>query len=88
MTTETQIIHNGDHLQSLIDGEEPPLLVGDMDARHWVEAWLRITKEKPHIPSDYGTMIGWFANAIMTGYDIGAARGYAQAKEEQNEAIA
>jgi hypothetical protein len=30
---------------------------------------MRITKENPSIPTDEGTMLGWFANAIMAGYD-------------------
>jgi len=30
---------------------------------------LEITKDKPEIASDEGAMIGWFANAIMAGYD-------------------
>jgi hypothetical protein len=34
-------------------------LVGETDAQN------------PSIPKDEGTMIGWFANAIMAGYDKG-----------------
>jgi hypothetical protein len=39
------------------------------DARVWAKAWLDIVKEHPEVPTDEGTMIGWFANALMRGYD-------------------
>lgn len=37
----------------------------------WVEEWMKTIKRNPQIPYDEGTMIGWFANAIMAGYDKG-----------------
>ena len=40
-----------------------------IDARAWVDKWLEIIKNKPEIATDYGTMLSWFANAIMAGYD-------------------
>jgi hypothetical protein len=39
------------------------------DARVWAKDWLNTIKEHPTIPTDEGTMIGWFSNAIMAGYD-------------------
>ena len=39
------------------------------DARIWAKEWLKTIKKNPSIPTDEGTMIGWFANAIMAGYD-------------------
>lgn len=39
------------------------------DARVWVQEWLKTIKEHPNLPTDEGTMLGWFANAIMAGYD-------------------
>jgi hypothetical protein len=39
------------------------------DARVWARDWLRTIAEHPDIPTDEGTMIGWFANAIMAGHD-------------------
>lgn len=45
------------------------VLVGEFDAEVWVNEWLRTIEESPFIPTDRGTMIGWFANAIMAGYD-------------------
>jgi len=44
-------------------------LVGEFDAQKWVDEWMRTIKEYPSIPTDEGTMLGWFANAIMAGYD-------------------
>lgn len=46
-------------------------LVGETDAQVWTKAWLETISEHPNIPTDEGTMIGWFANAIMAGYDQG-----------------
>lgn len=45
------------------------------DARDWANAWLKIVADKPEIAHDAGAMIGWFANAIMAGYDA-AVRKY------------
>lgn len=46
-------------------------LVGETDAQVWAKRWLEIIAENPTIPTDEGTMIGWFANAIMAGYEQG-----------------
>lgn len=39
------------------------------DARVWAKAFVKHVAEKPDIATDEETMIGWFANAIMRGYD-------------------
>ena len=39
------------------------------DAAIWAKEWLKTIKKHPKIPTDEGTMIGWFANAIMAGHD-------------------
>lgn len=39
------------------------------DAAVWAKEWLKKIKEDPSIATDEGAMIGWFANAIMAGYD-------------------
>lgn len=44
-------------------------LTGEFDARKWAEAFVATVREHPEIPTDEGTMTGWFANAIMAGYD-------------------
>lgn len=49
--------------------QEKPFNLQSMDARDWATEWLRVIKDHPDIPTDEGTMIGWFANAIMAGYD-------------------
>jgi hypothetical protein len=46
-------------------------LIGETDAQVWVKQWLETISENPSIPTDEGTMISWFANAIMAGYDQG-----------------
>lgn len=45
------------------------ILNDTFDAVIWTEEWLKTIKKKPDIPTDEGTMISWFANAIMAGYD-------------------
>ena len=40
-----------------------------MDAQVWTVEWMKTIKEHPGIPNDEGAMLGWFANAIMAGYD-------------------
>lgn len=40
-----------------------------MDARVWTAEWLKCAEANPSIAADEGTMLGWFANAIMAGFD-------------------
>lgn len=47
------------------------------DAQAWARAFVEHVQKNPSIATDEGTMIGWFANAIMRGYD--------EAKEQQGE---
>ena len=44
-------------------------LHGTMDATVWADEWLKTIAKHPDIPQSRDTMIGWFANAIMAGYD-------------------
>lgn len=39
------------------------------DARVWARAFLDTVREHPEVPTDEQTMLGWFANALMRGYD-------------------
>lgn len=39
------------------------------DARDWASEWLEVIKNYPGVPTDEGTMVGWFANALMCGFD-------------------
>ena len=49
-------------------------LSSTLDAIFWVEEWMSAIKKNPSIPTDKETMLGWFANAIMAGYDQRTAR--------------
>ena len=46
-------------------------LVGETDAVIWAEEFVKTVEENPTIPTDQGTMISWFANAIVAGRDAG-----------------
>jgi len=45
-----------------------------MDAQAWVAEWMKVIAERPEIATDEGTMLGWFANAIMAGFDTANMR--------------
>lgn len=45
------------------------ILIGQFDAKIWAEEFVKMVKKNPKIANDMGTMIAWFANAIMAGYD-------------------
>lgn len=51
-----------------------PSFCESFDATVWVKAWLETIAAHPDVPTDEGTMIGWFANALMRGYDERARR--------------
>ena len=69
------IIHNGDHAQFEIDHagmkpeDRPDWPLPSFDARDWAKAFC---KKFPQM--DEGLMLGWFANALMRGYDERAMR--------------
>jgi hypothetical protein len=44
------------------------------DARDWAKAFVEHVTAQPSIATDEGTMISWFANAIMRGFDEHARR--------------
>ena len=44
------------------------------DAAVWAKAFVEHVNRNPSIATDEGTMIGWFANALMRGYDEHARR--------------
>lgn len=43
------------------------------DAAVWADEWMKTIADNPDVPTDRDTMIGWFSNAIMTGYDYAMA---------------
>jgi len=50
------------------DGKEWP---ATWDATIWARAFVDHVRRRPSIPLSESTMLGWFANAIMVGYDKG-----------------
>lgn len=47
-------------------------LITSFDAAVWAKRFVEVARNNPDIPTDEETMIAWFSNAIMTGYDAGA----------------
>lgn len=43
--------------------------VRSFDARDWAAAFVRYVTANPRIATDEGTLVSWFASAIMRGYD-------------------
>ena len=50
-------------------GDDGRTIPQTIDARAWAKDWLNTIADHPGIPTDEGTMVTWFANAIMAGYD-------------------
>lgn len=44
-------------------------ILKSFDARDWARAFVAHAQWNPAIPLDEETMTGWFANALMCGYD-------------------
>lgn len=40
------------------------------DARVWAKAFVESAQKDKNLPFDYETMLTWFSNAIMAGYDF------------------
>jgi deoxycytidylate deaminase len=49
--------------------EEDTAFTQSFDAREWAKAFNRTLVQLGYQPHDEGWLIGWFANAIMRGYD-------------------
>jgi hypothetical protein len=69
------VILNGDHAEFEMrhadtkPEDRPDWPMPSFDARDWAQAFCKI-----HPEADEGDMIGWFANALMRGYDEGCKR--------------
>lgn len=63
-----------DGMLALAEGVAKQRWPHTMDARVWAKEWLETLAENPDIATDEGAMIGWFANAIMAGYDTAQSR--------------
>lgn len=46
---------------------------GSFDAEEWARAWMAIKIDHPTLGSEFGEMVAWFANALVSGYDHGYA---------------
>lgn len=44
-------------------------LTNTFDAKLWVDEWIETITKNPSIPTDKEAMLGWFANALMAGYN-------------------
>lgn len=64
--------------------ENKSKLPHSFDAWDWAEEFCEIVSKNPTIPHDKETMMGWFANAIMAGWD---EMGRRKAKEDENRWI-
>lgn len=56
-------------------GSIDPAFNESFDAQVWAHAFVQIYRANPTIANDEGTMAGWFANALMRGFDEHARRG-------------
>lgn len=75
MTDSTQLEHTPDDepAPSLDEaGELESRARRTADALDWTNFWMHTIGEHPRIPTDEGTMLGWFANAIESGRDRGS----------------
>lgn len=54
--------------------DNPDEAFGTMDAEKWADGFMTCVLGNPSIPYDKGTLIGYFANAIMKGYDSAVAK--------------
>lgn len=52
------------------------------NATIWAREWLKTIRKHPKVPTDEGTMIGWFANAIMAGHDAAMREAEKRAVDE------
>jgi hypothetical protein len=60
------------------------LLPQSTDAQDWADEWMKCIKKNPSIPTDVACMVGWFANAIMAGYDAGCRKHSAPYTEDNH----
>lgn len=63
-----------DGMAAVADGVANQRWPHTMDAKVWADEWIKTITAHPQIPTDHGCMIGWFANAIMAGYDTAVMR--------------
>ena len=59
-------------------------LHNSFDAAVWAHAWMVIQQDNPGMCAEYDTVYGWFANALVTGFDEGCR--YANKNAEAKDA--
>jgi hypothetical protein len=62
-----------DGMLAVMEGVEKQKFSHTVDARVWAQEWMK-SPNRQEIANDEGAMIGWFANAIMAGYDTASHR--------------
>lgn len=68
--------------------ERPPgYPFGEWDAMAWADEYIRIITENPDIDIDEGLMVGWFANALMTGHQRGYENGVRDSRSRFGERV-
>ena len=45
------------------------VLIGEFSAQQWAEGFVKMARENPRMATSESTMLAWFANSIMAGYD-------------------
>jgi len=76
--TREDAMGEGTHSPTAMDatgGSErgPNYPLGEFDASKWADEFMRLFGQRLQ-DVDEGLMLGWFANAIMTGFDEGVRR--------------
>ena len=59
----------------------------EFDCRVWVKEWMETLRLHPNLPWDEGAMIGWFANAIMAGFDEASRRNNAEKENKMRSKL-
>jgi len=57
------------------------------NALDWAKAFVKMVKENPSIATDEDTMLGWFANALMRGFDESLRRQCAELAAQSGEKL-
>ncbi len=62
-------------------------LTGNFDGSHWAKEFKVLLDLQPEWAKDEGYLTGWFANAIMTGYDKAKQEEFPVAERGENEYV-
>lgn len=59
----------------------------DLDARRWAREFNEVMAKEECCKLDEGLLVGWFANAIMCGFDEAKRRALPEAATNRNDII-